>query len=126
MKPTRQIKAPSSPEEGSRESQGVGMNVTDPMISKFYNSRAWKMLRAQKLLISPLCQTCLGDGGKIVSASCVHHACNLRRAWEQRYDIKLLFSLCDACHSQIETEIYREAQAVEREKQDTELKRLGG
>jgi 5-methylcytosine-specific restriction endonuclease McrA len=101
------------------------MTVTDKDITKFYNSKAWRMLRQQKLLINPLCQTCQMEN-KIEAARQVHHACNLRRAWESRYDIKLLFSLCGACHAQIETEIYVERQAAERQKQDEELRRLGG
>jgi hypothetical protein len=103
------------------------MDVTDAMIVKFYNSKAWRMLRQEKLNISPLCQTCLLNNKMIVPASQCHHSLNLRRGgWEQRFNIKLLFSLCDACHSQIETEICQEQVAIERQKQDEELKRLGG
>jgi len=101
------------------------MTVTDAMIAKFYGSKAWKMLRQEKLNLNPLCQTCQMEN-KIEAAKQVHHACNLRRAWDQRFDIRLLFSLCDSCHAQIEGEIYRETQAAERQKQDNELKRLGG
>jgi 5-methylcytosine-specific restriction protein A len=101
------------------------MKVTDGMIQQFYNSRVWRMLRQGVLNEHPLCQTCLLDN-KIITATCVHHSVNLRLGWEQRYDARLLFSLCDKCHQSIESEIYLEGQAVERRKQDDELKRLGG
>jgi 5-methylcytosine-specific restriction protein A len=101
--------------------------VSDKMIAAFYNSRSWKMLRQQKLLLNPLCETHLLEG-KIESSKQVHHSINLRSplGWESRFDIKLLFSLCDSCHQSIESEIYLEGQAVERRKQDDELERLGG
>jgi len=105
------------------------MAVSDKMISKFYGSRAWRMLRTEKLNLNSLCQTCLIDTpSKIVEARQVHHSINLRSTlgWEQRFDLKLLFSLCDSCHQSIESEIYHEGLAAARAREDEELRRLGG
>lgn len=63
---------------------------------KFYNSRAWKRLRKQKLAADPLCEYCLP--GKITAATDVDHVVAIEKggdplAWDN------LRSACHECHS---------------------------
>jgi 5-methylcytosine-specific restriction enzyme A len=66
----------------------------------FYNSTAWKKLRAWKLQASPLCEACKDDG-RLTPAQVVHH--KIERA--ERPDMAMLRtnleSLCKSCHSRL-------------------------
>jgi 5-methylcytosine-specific restriction endonuclease McrA len=101
--------------------------VTDAMISKFYGSKDWRFIRQTKLNANPLCQSCIIDTpSKIATAKQVHHSVNLRLGWELRFDIRLLFSLCDSCHQAIESEIRQERQAAARAVEEEVLRKAGG
>ncbi len=81
--------------------------MTDADVRRFYDSRSWKRLRQTKLSLSPLCQACTINGGTITAAVQVHHLISIRteQGWQERFNIKLLLSLCTSCHSMMEAEI---------------------
>jgi 5-methylcytosine-specific restriction enzyme A len=64
----------------------------------FYDSTAWKRLRAQKLAGDPLCEDCK-QAGRITPAKHVHHERSVAEAAELALDLANLTSLCVACHN---------------------------
>ena len=74
--------------------------------AKFYGSKAWKQLRAQKLQDQPLCENCLSLG-IVRAATEVHHAypfgngINEEEQWKLLLDYDNLVSLCHQCHHAI-------------------------
>lgn len=98
-------------QEAGEEEAGVRgevntMIVTDAQVVQFYNSAAWKRTREFKLAHEPLCETCKLSG-EVVPAVQVHHSLPIRTHWDERFDQRYLFSLCDACHCAVEDEIRR-------------------
>lgn len=65
----------------------------------FYDSPAWRRLRAYKLSINPCCEECERQGSDAVAARHVDHVVSRREAPEREYDIGNLRSLCVPCHS---------------------------
>ena len=72
--------------------------------AKFYGSKAWKQLRAQKLHDQPLCERCL-EHERITPATTVHHRCVFgscptdEERWEWFLRPDNLVSLCARCHA---------------------------
>jgi hypothetical protein len=87
--------------------------ITDADIRRFLDSSAWKMLRETKLSLNPLCQSCTMNGGKTTAAVQVHHMISIRTelGWLERFNLKLLLSLCTPCHSIMESEIREQEKA---------------
>jgi 5-methylcytosine-specific restriction protein A len=72
----------------------------DPEAKSFYNTDAWKRIRLMKLNESPLCEECRKHD-RLVPASVVHHAVELRADWSRSLDLENLASLCASCHSRL-------------------------
>jgi 5-methylcytosine-specific restriction endonuclease McrA len=68
---------------------------------RFYNSRAWRLLRRQKLAQDSLCEMCLERDGTLTAATQCHHIIDRADAPERALSINNLASLCTACHSRI-------------------------
>ncbi len=87
--------------------------TTDEDARKFYDCRSWKRLRQTKLSLDPLCQAC-SMNGTIAVAVQAHHMVSIRteQGWEERFNIKLLLSLCTPCHSVMESEIREQEKAM--------------
>ena len=87
--------------------------VTDAEIRRFYDSQSWKRLRETKLNVNPLCQSCAMNGGASTAAVQVHHLISIRteQGWHERFNVKLLLSLCTSCHSIMESEIREQEKA---------------
>ncbi len=87
--------------------------ITDEDVRRFYDSGSWKMLRQTKLSLNPLCQSCSMNGGKLMPAIQVHHLISIRteQGWQERFNVKLLLSLCTPCHSIMESEIREQEKA---------------
>ena len=66
----------------------------------FYKSKAWRKLRASKLVTSPICEECERDG-KVSQANTVHHIRDVRMYWNERLEFNNLESLCKSHHEQI-------------------------
>lgn len=65
----------------------------------FYNSAAWKALRAQKFAQeNGLCERCRKKG-RIIAGKEVHHKIPIESRWDLRLDIDNLELLCPACHN---------------------------
>lgn len=66
----------------------------------FYNSRAWKLLRAKKFRNeNGLCEQCRAKG--IANAGKeVHHVVPIEVDWGRRLDIDNLILLCRDCHDE--------------------------
>ena len=66
---------------------------------KFYNSRAWKIVREKALARDNyLCQRCLKDS-KLSKADVVHHIKPIETHWKLRLVLDNLESLCHDCHN---------------------------
>lgn len=65
--------------------------------SRFYQSTAWRKLRAVKLEQQPMCEECERNG-KITPAQMVDHIVPINRGGAS-LDIENLQSLCNACHN---------------------------
>lgn len=67
---------------------------------QFYCSREWRMLRAFKLHINPLCEICLKKN-ILKPAEEVHHIVDIKDEPELALVMSNLQSLCKKCHSKI-------------------------
>ncbi len=73
---------------------------------KFYDSSAWRKIRAMKLARNPVCEACAA-AGRMVKAEMVHHLIPVKKG-SRRLDMDFLVSLCNPCHNAIESEIEKE------------------
>ena len=70
--------------------------LRDKQSTAFYNSKAWIMLSRTRLQRDEYkCQVC----GEIATE--VHHIISIKKAWNKRYEIDNLMSICTACHNKI-------------------------
>lgn len=81
------------------------MVVTDKQAKAFYNSKAWKKLRAAVLKLDHYeCQQCKARG-IYTRAQTVHHVHHLKDRWDLRLSLhdengdRQLVSLCNECHN---------------------------
>ena len=64
----------------------------------FYNSKAWKTLRAIKFADADgLCELC---GKKVKGGDEVHHIKPIETHWDKRLDYDNLILLCRDCHNE--------------------------
>lgn len=74
--------------------------------NKYYNSKYWKKLRNQYIMLHPLCELCALEG-KSVPAEEVHHIkfINSGTTDEEKWDLLLdpnnIMSLCEKCHHKV-------------------------
>lgn len=66
----------------------------------FYQSKAWRKLRQDKLLNNPLCELCLLKH-KYTNATDVHHIDDVFNHWNERLNFDNLQALCKSCHEGI-------------------------
>lgn len=65
----------------------------------FYHSNEWQELRMNALVRdSGLCQDCKLMN-KVTPAEQVHHIVAIKNAWDKRFNINNLISLCKNCHN---------------------------
>lgn len=80
--------------------------------AKFYGSKMWRDLRAQKLQEQPLCERCLMHD-IVRPATEVHHVCvygscpTEEEQWEWFLDYDNLMSVCHNCHNEIHSKYLR-------------------
>lgn len=65
---------------------------------RFYQSPAWRKLRALKLSIDPLCEDCLKQGRTTVAVE-VHHVEKRKLRPDLALSLENLASLCVPCHN---------------------------
>lgn len=65
---------------------------------RFYNSKAWKAVRASKLAADPICEQCEREG-RLTRADVVHHKLELVQHPELGLCMENLESLCHSCHN---------------------------
>lgn len=65
--------------------------------TEFYQSTAWRKLRAVKLEQEPMCEECL-QAGRITPAQMVDHIVPINKGGAG-LDMDNLQSLCNACHA---------------------------
>src|SRR5699024_4985 len=72
---------------------------SNPEYVAFYNSKAWRSLRRQKLLdVGFLCEICESNG-LYSEATVVHHVKEVSERWDLRLDFDNLQAVCTACHN---------------------------
>jgi 5-methylcytosine-specific restriction endonuclease McrA len=83
------------------EDRSAGFAATSKELERrrFYNSLAWKSLRARQLLFEPLCQRCLAKS-IVAEASVVHHVADRLLRPDLALSRGNLESLCASCHSE--------------------------
>ena len=70
------------------------------VINSFYQSREWRMLRAEVMRRDKgLCVNCLKQG-KYSQAKSVHHIVKVKDDWSRRLDMDNCKALCDRCHNE--------------------------
>ncbi|WP_337175389.1 HNH endonuclease signature motif containing protein [Paludisphaera sp.] len=68
----------------------------------FYNSKAWRSVRAMKLRRSPLCELCSqAKPRRLTPGTHVHHVVELRDAPDLGLVVENLQTLCHGCHSRL-------------------------
>lgn len=78
-----------------------------------YNTSHWRKLVKAKKMISPLCERCLQNDGKVTPVQEIHHIIPMSRAaneleiLELGFDFSNLQSLCMACHEIVHQELKR-------------------
>lgn len=78
--------------------------------NKYYNSKYWKKLRNQYIMLHPLCEDCILEG-KSIPAEEVHHCTPWQRGTndEEKWDLLLdpdnLVSLCKTHHTKRHIEL---------------------
>jgi 5-methylcytosine-specific restriction endonuclease McrA len=90
----------SKPVPGVNKHQLYDRYKRDRDAKRFYNSRAWLMLRLLKLQLDPLCEPCKASG-TYVPASIVHHKHERRHNPELSLALDNLESMCESCHSRL-------------------------
>lgn len=66
----------------------------------FYNSPAWKQLRAERWVSADgLCEMCR-EKGIVRKADEIHHIVPIEDDWSKRLDFDNLVALCKDCHNQ--------------------------
>jgi len=90
-------KRPAQSNNGNREKR-----------KKFYNSKAWLVVRSEKLRTDPLCEMCLnGTCERITPATQVHHIISFLQSNDPVEQNKLfidpenLMSICADCHGKL-------------------------
>jgi hypothetical protein len=98
--------------ETDAQAKAAGL-MTDADVRRLYDSRSWKRLRQTTLNLNPLCQACTMRG-TVTAAVQVHHLISIRteQGWLERFNVKLLLSLCTSCHSIMEAEIREQEKAM--------------
>lgn len=67
--------------------------------ASFYNSPAWKQLRAEKWVSADgLCEMCRVKG-IVRKADEIHHIVPIDKDWSKRLDFDNLIALCKDCHN---------------------------
>ena len=69
----------------------------DKSNAKFYSSYTWRKLRKQILLRDGICQMCLKNKNKYVTANVVDHIVPINKGGP-KYDANNLQALCKKCH----------------------------
>ena len=80
------------------------------------SSSKWKRSRWLKLTMNPLCEDPFGihaRKGETVAAKQVHHIAPLSRRIDLGHHLENLMSVCPSCHSMVERQANREAEAAE-------------
>lgn len=83
---------PASDEPGMRYSDD-----RDQELNRFYASAAWRSVRALRLALNPLCQSC-SKVGITKSATIVHHVKPVKEGGEP-LDLNNTESCCHRCHN---------------------------
>lgn len=76
----------------------LGLTEAEAERKRFYNSRAWKALRAFQLRVEPLCRRCLAEG-LVIEATTVHHVVERLTRPDLALSRSNLESLCASHHS---------------------------
>jgi 5-methylcytosine-specific restriction enzyme A len=76
----------------------LGPTAAESERKRFYNSAAWKRLRALVLRAHPLCRECL-ERGLVVEATIAHHVQDRLRRPDLALDRSNLVGVCAPCHS---------------------------
>lgn len=94
-----------------------------------YNSKRWKLLKAEKLAVNYLCERCNAEG-RTRPATCVHHIVPIETATTFAEMERLAFcglqglmSLCRECHAAIHREQHSHSKEVVKERQRTRNER---
>lgn len=72
-----------------------------------YNTSHWRKLVKAKKMISPLCERCLQNDGKVTPVQEIHHIIPMSRATneleilELGFDPSNLMSVCCQCHEEL-------------------------
>lgn len=83
----------------------------NPIYIRLINSKAWKLLRIEKLRNNPVCEIC-EEQGKATIATEVHHMTPVESVSGEESMKRLMFrysnlkSLCHACHSEIHRQMF--------------------
>lgn len=89
---------PNSPRTISLAPGGsTGRTDAQKMAKRFYDSAAWKRIRAVVLAEQPLCADCPADRPGL--SSHVHHVRELLTHWGARLTRENLVGLCEVCHT---------------------------
>lgn len=68
--------------------------------NSFYNSPAWKQLRAERWVSADgLCEMCR-EKGIVRKADEIHHIVPIEDDWSKRLDFDNLIALCKDCHNE--------------------------
>lgn len=99
--PRRVYRPYGAPKSKARSRAEYDRDRRDPEAARFYQSAAWRKLRAEKLAIDPLCEHCRRRG-RFVQAKHVHHVKPRAEFPELALDLANLESACPPCHNRIE------------------------
>jgi 5-methylcytosine-specific restriction enzyme A len=67
---------------------------------KFYNSAAWRNLRADVARREPLCRLCQ-EQGRVTAGQQIDHIESVKENWARRLDPTNLRNLCLSCHRSV-------------------------
>jgi phage terminase large subunit-like protein len=102
------IDVPENTDDRERRAAYYDQHVRDPASKAFYNSAAWKTVRAAVLAEHPVCQRC-----ERTFALHVHHVIPLKECTPaQKTDRANLLCICQPCHNAVEAEAARQVPAV--------------
>jgi 5-methylcytosine-specific restriction protein A len=102
MRPRAKFYDPCPPRDRKATDRDYDRRRRDLEAVRFYRSKAWRALRAQKAALHAHCQDCLEQRDVLVPLSHVHHVVPIKERPDLALTLSNLRSLCIPCHNRRE------------------------
>jgi 5-methylcytosine-specific restriction protein A len=77
------------------------ITVQKARAQKIYQDKRWKLLRAEKMRLNPLCEEC-ENHGRVTPTAEVHHIITIDDRPDLAFEWDNLMSVCVKCHKELD------------------------